>query len=323
MIREILNICIFKTFFGPKVPSTLLLVCRSTADERETMEKSEKKWFGWRIQNMIETFNKLIQQFDNIASQLLFPFQVTRKLEYEQTLFVEVKQNVLCAIEKIISELLIYPQLLQNLCVYQTEIFMSEILNFLRHQLDDDILFKQPNNFHVLADFQLNHELLKNFIKIMSRVDFLGETKEVFQNRCIQLLSEKLDLLYRDNLMFLSSYEIKNFRMQITELELLVKHQMQPLKIQADYFEQQNTLIHEVISRTYHYYSLLNFWMADQIDDHEEELKKLQIKLLSYLLFPWMADMYSSYEYDIHRLDSILKYYLIEERSEVLLMLMN
>ena len=110
--------------------------------------------------------------------------------------------------------------------------------------------------------------------------------------------------------------------MQITELELLIKHQMQPLEIQADYFEQQNTLIREVISRTYHYYSLLNFWMPDEIDDRREELKNLQIKLLSYLLFPWMANMYSYDEYDIYRLDSLLKYYyLIEERSEVLLLM--
>lgn len=320
MIRIILNICITNSLFSPKELSVLSPVCKLNNDEKKILKKVEKQWFDWKFQNVIDTFYNLKQQFYAISRQLLYPIQVTEELEDEQQFYVHKKKSVLQETKVIIKELNFYPQLLQDYDIDQTKIFMTEILEFLRSQIYDDILYKQPYNYLIYDDFQLNHELLEIFIIIMSKIGHFGETKHMLQEQCLQLLSEKMEQLYYNNLTLLSLNDKKIFGMQITKLELLVKRQMQPLEKQPEFFTYQLKLINDVMDKSVHDFDII----TTEIElNYNRDLKKSQLELLKLLSLPWTFNMNSYINLDCYDLEHILSSYYLEERVEVLHQLIN
>lgn len=320
MTKNILNICLIHSILEPKDLSVLSSIAKLNTDDKKILKKSEDKWFEWKIKNMINAFENLKQQFYAISMQLLYPIQVTEELEDEQEFIIHQKKKILYKIEVIIRELLVYPKLLQ----YPIKKFMSEILDFLRSQLYHDILFKQPYSHLINEDFQLNHELLEMFIKILSNIDFSKEVKQIFQEQLLQLLDEKTEQLYNNIALFSLDCK-KKFRMQITELDLLVRHQMQPLDKQNDFFQCQLKLTNDVIEKTFHFYDLLNDFHIDMIRNYEEDLKKSQLKLLCSLVLPWSVNwiMNSYRNFDVYDLEYILSDYYLEERVEILHKLIN
>ena len=302
--------------------SVLSPICKSNTDEKKILKKSEKQWFDWKFQNIIDTFDNLKQQFYAISRQLLYPIQVTEELEDEQQFIANQKKSILQKIKVIIKEFNFYPQLLQDHDVDQTKKLMSDFLEFLRSQIYDDILYRQPYNYLIYDDFQLNHELLEIFIVIMSKIGHFGETKQMLQEQCLQLLSEKMEQLYYNNLTLLSSDDKKIFGMQITKLELLVKRQMQPLEKQPDFFTYQLKLINDVMDKIVHFYDLNDF--ATEIErNYNRDLKKSQLELLKLLSLPWTFNMNSYINLDCYDLEHILSSYYLEERVEVLHQLIN
>ena len=322
MTKNLLNICIIHSIIDPKDLSALTSVSKSNTDDKEILKKSEKQWFDWRFQNIIDTFDNLKRQFYVISRQLLYPIQVTEELEDEQQFIVNQKKSVLQKIKIIIKEFNFYPQLLQDYDVDQTKKFMSDFLEFLRSQLYDDILYQQPYNYLIYEDFQLNHELLEIFINIMSNIDHLGETKQILQEQCLQQLYENMEQLYYNNLTLLSSYDKKIFGMQITKLELLVKRQMQPSEKQQDFFTYQLKLINDIMDKTVHFYDL-NEFATETERNYNRDLKNSQLELLKLLSLPWTFNMNSYINLDCYDLEHILSSYYLEERIEVLHQLIN
>ena len=298
-------------------------VSKSNTDDKKILKKSEKQWFVWRFQDMIDKFDNLKKQFYAISKQLIYPIQVTEELKDEQDFIVHQKKSILQKIEDIIKELNMYPQLLHDHNVDQVSKFMIAILDFLRSQLYDNNLYQQPYNYLIYDDIQLNHELLKMFINIMSNMDHLIETKQMLQEQCLQLLVEKSEQLY--NIVLFSSDSKKKFRMQIIELELLIKRQMEPLEKQSEYFSHQLKLINNVMDKTFQLYELLYDFSIDMLRNYEEDLRNSQLELIKLLLLPWSIDwiMESYRNLNFNDLEYILSDYYLEERVEFLQQLIN
>jgi hypothetical protein len=323
MMRNILNICIINSIFGPRDLSVLSSISKSNSDDKKIIKESEKQWFEWKIKTMTDTFNSLKRQFYAISNKLLSADQITEELENEQEFITNQKKSVLQKIKVIINELQNYPQLLQIYCVDQTKEFVIEILDFLRSQLYDEILFEQPYIYLIHDDFQLNHELLEIFIKIISYMDHQDEVRQTLQQRCLQVLEEKTEQIYRNNLTLFSFNEREKCRMQITKLSLLIRRQMEPLEKQADFLSYQLKLVNDVIVKTFHFHGISSNLPINVISEYEEELKKLQVELVRSLVLPWMVDMNSFSEYSVHDLEYILSNSYLDQRIEVLQQLIN